>query len=97
MKSIQTRIFAFFSNTVYMLFFLNEATFDGVLNLNFDFHHNIRSEASLLLFDQLSIQFDVETMHSYLRIETRHVFIAPSKDVYIFFYKRYKILLLRWR
>ena len=78
-----------------MLFLLNEATFDELLDLSFDCLYNARSDASLLLFDRLSIQFDVETMHSHLRIETRDVFIASSKDIYIFFYQEYKVLLLR--
>ena len=69
------------SNQVWMLFLSNEATFDEFLNLIFDCLHNVRSEASLLFFDWLSIQFNIEMMHSHLRIETRHVFIAPSKDV----------------
>ena len=80
-----------------MSFLSNEATFDEFLDVSFDCLHNIRSEASLLLFDQLSIRFDIETMHNHLRVEIRHVFIAPGKDIYILFYQRCKDILLRWR
>jgi len=59
--------------------------------------NDVRSKLLLLLFNRLSIRFDVDMMHDHLRIETRHVFVSPSKDVYIFFYKRYKILLLHRR
>jgi len=77
-----------------VLFLLNKATFDEFLNLSFNCLYNIRSELSLLLFDWLIIRLDVEAMHSHLKVEARHVFIAPSKDIYILFYQGYKVLLL---
>jgi len=51
----------------------------------------------LLLFDWLSIWLDVDVMHHHLRVEARHVFIAPCKDIYILLYQGYKVLLLFWR
>jgi len=78
------------------MFLSNETTFDEFLDLSFDCLHNVKSEASLLLFDWLNIRFDVEMMHNDLGIETGYVFIAPIKDIYIFFYQGYKILLLCW-
>ena len=36
-------------------------------------------------------------MHSHLRIEARHVFIAPSKDINILMYEGYERLLFYWR
>jgi len=86
-----------FSNPVWVLFLSNEATFDEFLNLDFNCLHDIMSEPSLLLFDWLSIRLDVEVMHRYLRVEARHVFITPSKDIYILLYQGYKVLLLFWR
>ena len=76
------------------MFLSNEVAFDEFLNLNFDCLHNIRLEASLLLFDRLSIRFDAETIYGYLRVKTRHVFIASSKDVNILQYEGYKALFL---
>jgi len=73
------------SDTVWVLFLSNEATFDESLNFSLDCLHDVGSELSLLLFDLFSILFNVETMHGYLRIKSRHVFKALGKDVYIFF------------
>jgi len=78
------------SNLVWVLFLSNEATFDEFFDLHFDCLYYVGSEASLLLLDQFSIRFDVETMHGYLRIENMHVFITLSKDVYIYFCKDIK-------
>ena len=71
------------SYQVWVLFLLNEATFEEFLNFSFDRLHDVRSELLLLLFDQFSIRFDVEMMHGHLTFETRHVFVAPSKDIYV--------------
>jgi len=76
---------------VWVLFLSNEATIDDFVNFNFDRLHNIRSKLSLLLLNQFSVRLDIETMHGHLRVETRHVFITPSEDIYIFSYKRYKV------
>ena len=79
------------------MFLSNEATFDEFMNFGFDYVHDVRSKLSLLLLNQLGIRFDVKTMHDHLRIETRHIFIAPGKDIYILSYESYKVLLLRWQ
>jgi len=70
------------------LFLSNEATFDEFLNFSFDCLYDVRSKSSLHLFDWFSILFDVETMHGHLRIKIRQVFIAPSKDIYIYIFIR---------
>jgi len=36
-------------------------------------------------------------MHGHLRVEAKHVQIAPGKDIYILLYERYEVLLLYWR
>ena len=76
------------------MFLSNEATFDEFVNFVFDCLHNVRLKSPLLLLNRFSVRLNIETMHGHLRVETRHIFIAPSKDVYIFLYKRYKVLLL---
>ena len=81
------------SNLVWILLLLYEATFDEFMNFGFNCFHDVRSKLSLLLLNWLGIQFDVGMMHGHLRIETRHVFIAPGKDIYILSYKRYEVLL----
>ena len=99
-KSMQTPIFSFFKNghniskPVWVLFFSNKAAFNEFVKFDFDCLYNVEPKLSLLLLNRFSVRFDIKTIHGYLRVKTGHVFIAPSKDVYIFFYKRYKVLLL---
>jgi len=71
------------SNPVWMLLLSNEATFDEFLNFDFDYFHDVRSILSLLLLNQFSIRFNIEMLHCHLRIEARHIFIVPGKDVNI--------------
>jgi len=85
------------SNLVCVLFLSNEVAFDEFMNFSFDCFHDVGSKPSLLLLNRFGTRFDVEMMHSHLRIETTHVFIAPSKDINILPYERYEILLLCWR
>jgi len=66
------------------------------MNFGFDCFHDIRSKP-LLLLNRLRIRFDVETMHNHLRIEARHVFITPGKDIYILPYERYEVFFLCWQ
>jgi len=102
-KSLQTLIFPFFlvwhniSNLGWVLFLSNETTFDELVNFSFNWLYDVRAKSSLLLFNRFNIRFDVEMMHGHLRVKTRHVFIAPCKDIYIFSYKRYKVLLFCWQ
>ena len=81
------------SNLVWVLFLSNETTFDEFVNFGLNCLHEVRMKSSLLLFNWFGIRFDVEMIHGHLRVKTRHIFIAPCKDIYIFSYKRYKILL----
>jgi len=60
---------------------------DDFMNFAFDCFYDIRSKSSLLLLNQLGIWFNVKIMHGHLRIEARHVFIAPVKTS-IYFYMR---------
>ena len=46
-------------------------------------------EPSLLLFDWLGVQVDVEAMHSNLGIEPGHVLIILSEDIFILSYETY--------
>ena len=71
------------SNPVWVLFLSNEAAFNEFINFNFDCFYDDRSNLSLLVLNLFSIRFDIKAMHSHLRIEAKHVFIAPSKDVNI--------------
>ena len=77
-----------------MLFPSNEATFNEFVNFGFNCRHNVGSKLSLLLINWFTVQFNVDTMHSHMRVKTRYVFIAPSKDIYIFSYERFKVLFL---
>ena len=83
------------SNPVWVVFFSNETIFGEFVNFNFDCIHDVGSKSSLLLLNRFSVRFDIKMMHGYnLRVETMHVFITPSKDIYIFLYERYKVSLL---
>jgi len=59
--------------------------------------YDVGAKPSLLLLDRFGILFDVETVHGYMRIKSRHVFIALNKDIFILSYERYKVLLLSKR
>jgi len=84
------------SNPVWVLLLSNEATFDEFMNFNFDCFYDVRSKLSLLLLHLFSIWFDIEMLHSHLRIKARHIFIAPSKNINILLYEGYEVLLLYW-
>ena len=84
------------SNPVWVLLLLNEAAFDELMNFSFDCFYDVWSKPSLLLFNRFGIQFDIKMMHSHLRIEARHIFKTPSKDINIFLYEGYEALLLYW-
>jgi len=71
------------SNPVWVLLLLNKSIFDEFMNFDFDCSHDVGSKPSLLLLNRLGIRYDVAMMHGHLRIETRHVFIAPGKCIYI--------------
>jgi len=76
---------------------MNEATFDEFMNFNLDHLHDVGAKLSMMLLDQFGIRFHIETVHGYVRFESRYVFILPRKDIYIFSYERYKVLLLSRR
>jgi len=72
-----------------VLLLSNEVAFNELMDLGFDCFHDIRSKPSFLLLNRFSIGLDIKMMHSHLRIEARHVFIAPNKDVNILPYEEY--------
>ena len=65
------------------LFFPNETGVYELFDFRFDYFHNLLTESSLLLLNWFRVQIDVEAMHGHLWVESRHVLIVPSEDVYI--------------
>jgi len=65
-----------------MLFFLDENRIYELLDFRFDCLHNLWTELSLLL-DWFRVWIDIKAMRGHLGVESRHVLIVPSENVYI--------------
>lgn len=75
-----------------MLFFSNEPRNDEFSDISLNSHHDVWTEALLLLLEGLGSKLNVERVTCYLRVESGHIFVIPRKDINILHHEFYQIL-----